>query len=517
MTLFHYDFLDAYSIYGKSNPEKAEDISVLASILVQEWDGGYLLENAHILRMASSILDEILEKLLQDQDCINGINAIRSALFCLDSKRSEPQKILGNGVLTINAEKREYLQHFETSRHLIASDEWFKDTYGYDLDEICGFADQVVKKEDVPQIVREFDSHLHDRPEGLCRSDDAGDTLRSKKNRLDPRKNWWKKYHDFVKTLKRLLPEYEKNEDYRELVYKAENISYACDRLGRYDSDMDRITLYLYPIMKWAYKMGVSFTCVMQSVCDHELFHYYHFHFMKANTGSPNAWLPGDGDDSKKVNAIREGLADYFAYTMAEARYLYFLDDNSEGWRKIMKSYERKWAGHDFPLFPYAAADVFREEEDKSGRFPANKRKLRWLEFLNLTWTDPKAPAFRVLLESLKDDSQNHWKNAWEAMLHIDEEIKRMEPRAGKTIHGRMMNFTFELCHIQPGETVEFIEDPTVHAVVCDARHVIYKNKKYTLSGLARALKNNTPDPLRGPTFFTYKGVLLSELRKRFE
>ena len=441
----------------------------------------------------------------------------RSALFGPDSRRSESQKILGNGVLTINGEKREYLQHFETSRHLIASDEWFKDTYGYELDEICDFADHVAKKEDVPQIVREFDSHLHDRPEGLRRSDDAGDILRSKKNRLDPRKNWWKKYHDFVKTLNRLLPEYEKNEDYRELVHKAENISYTCDRLGRYDSDMDRITLYLYPILKWAYKMGVCFTCVMQSVCDHELFHYYHFHFMKASTGTSNAWYPGDDDDSHIVNSIKEGLADYFAYTRAETRYLYLRDENSEGWKKIMKFYERKWSGHDSPLFPYAAADVFRQEENNSGRFPANKRKLRESEFLHLTWTDPKAPAFQALLESLKDESQNHWKNAWEAMLHIDEENKKMNPPAGKTIHGRMLNFTFELCHIQPGETVEYIEDPTISAVVCDARHVMYKNKKYTLSGLARALHNNAPDSFRGPTFFTYKGVLLSDLRKRFE
>lgn len=475
MALFHYDFLEAYRTFGQLDSKKAAAIMTLAVNLVNRWDGGWLQNNDHIFRLASIILDEMLEKLPQDQDCSQGMNEIRRALFGPDSEKSEYRGKLRNGALPMNEDKWVYLQRFQTSLHLIASDEWYKDTYGYDLDSISHFADRVAEKESMPPVVREFVSHLHDRPEDLRRSDDPGDTIKTKKDRLDPRKNWWKQYHDLVKTIKGLVPEYKENEDYMELVNKAENIFYTCDRLGRYDPDMDRITLYLYPIMRWASDMSVSLLCAMQSVCDHELFCYYHFHFMAANMGSRTAWRPGYDDDNSKVNSVIEGLADYFAYTMAQTRYLYPRDEYSDGWKKIMKSYERKWSSHDFPLFPCAAADIFWVEENYSGRFPANKRKFEESDFLHLTWTDPKAPAFRVLLESLKEDPQNHWKNAWDAMLRIHEENKKLTPSAGKIIHGRKLNFTFDLCHIQPGETVEYIEDPTISAVVCDARHVMYK------------------------------------------
>ena len=76
--------------------------------------------------------------------------------------------------------------------------------------------------------------------------------------------------------------------------------------------------------------------------------------------------------------------------------------------------------------------------------------------------------------------------------------------------------FTFDLVGIPIGSKLHFKEDNTKICTVVDAKnHVMYENKKYTLSGLALKFKGGTA--WQGPAYFTYNGKLLTDIRKELE
>lgn len=67
------------------------------------------------------------------------------------------------------------------------------------------------------------------------------------------------------------------------------------------------------------------------------------------------------------------------------------------------------------------------------------------------------------------------------------------------------------MCNIQPGEEVEYVNDPSIKAVVVDDRHIEYKGQTTSLSALAGSLLNVSS--VQGPLYFTYNGKLLTDLR----
>ena len=81
---------------------------------------------------------------------------------------------------------------------------------------------------------------------------------------------------------------------------------------------------------------------------------------------------------------------------------------------------------------------------------------------------------------------------------------------------GRVPPFQFSQCRIEAGEQIVYADDPSVTCTVYDDKHVLYNNEIYSLSALAQELRN-TSAMLQGPRYFTYRGELLSELRKRLE
>lgn len=76
--------------------------------------------------------------------------------------------------------------------------------------------------------------------------------------------------------------------------------------------------------------------------------------------------------------------------------------------------------------------------------------------------------------------------------------------------------FRFSMCGIKPGEKVAFVKDASKQAEVVDDRHVRYGKETMSLSMLAKQL-TGLKHELQGPIYFTYKGELLDDLRKRLE
>lgn len=78
-------------------------------------------------------------------------------------------------------------------------------------------------------------------------------------------------------------------------------------------------------------------------------------------------------------------------------------------------------------------------------------------------------------------------------------------------IQPRRSRFTFTACGIEPGETVEFVENPHITAKVADDKHVIYDGKRMSLTALAKQLKGTT-NSLAGPKYFSYNGTILDSM-----
>lgn len=76
--------------------------------------------------------------------------------------------------------------------------------------------------------------------------------------------------------------------------------------------------------------------------------------------------------------------------------------------------------------------------------------------------------------------------------------------------------FRFSQCNIPIGSEVEFIENPTIKAIVLDDRHITYNGQTTSLSALARDLKQ-FDHPVQGTLWFSYKGEKLADLRFRLE
>ena len=80
----------------------------------------------------------------------------------------------------------------------------------------------------------------------------------------------------------------------------------------------------------------------------------------------------------------------------------------------------------------------------------------------------------------------------------------------------RLSPFAFSKCNIQIGEKVYSKEFPDIECEVYDDKHVLYEEKVYSLSTLARDLLHRKHRPA-GPRHFTYKGKVLSDLRDEVE
>lgn len=94
----------------------------------------------------------------------------------------------------------------------------------------------------------------------------------------------------------------------------------------------------------------------------------------------------------------------------------------------------------------------------------------------------------------------------------LEEEQRAEEARE----NARRGKFHFSEVGIKPGEEVVFVEDDSIRPIVVDDRHVRFEKQVTSLSALAKQLKQ-TPYPLQGTVWFTYKGIKLANLRYQME
>lgn len=99
-----------------------------------------------------------------------------------------------------------------------------------------------------------------------------------------------------------------------------------------------------------------------------------------------------------------------------------------------------------------------------------------------------------------------------QAEAKVQRKLRAQKPAEGD----RRGPFQFSMCGIKPGEKVAFVRDASKQAEVVDDRHVRYGKETTSLSMLAKQL-TGLKHELQGPIYFTYKGELLDDLRKRLE
>ena len=104
-------------------------------------------------------------------------------------------------------------------------------------------------------------------------------------------------------------------------------------------------------------------------------------------------------------------------------------------------------------------------------------------------------------------------------LVAMDEEQKQAEETAQEIDaehKERLAPFRFSLCNIQPGEVIEYCNNPEIRCTVVDDKQVEYQGQKYSLSALAQLLSGSKWS-VAGPRYFKYKGEWLNDIRHRLE
>ena len=106
------------------------------------------------------------------------------------------------------------------------------------------------------------------------------------------------------------------------------------------------------------------------------------------------------------------------------------------------------------------------------------------------------------------------------------DRLKRMKPEGHEVLDEQLAKeiseesrrgpFKFSMCGIRPGEKVQFIDDPSIEAIVVDDRHIEYNGETTSLSALAKELKG-FGHVTQGPKWFMYNGEVLKDMRRRLE
>ena len=104
--------------------------------------------------------------------------------------------------------------------------------------------------------------------------------------------------------------------------------------------------------------------------------------------------------------------------------------------------------------------------------------------------------------------------------------LKRMKPEGHEILDIQVAEemresakrgpFRFSEVGIPFGSEIVYVDDPRIVAIVEDDRHIKYQDIITSMSALARQLKGFN-HPTQGTLWFSYKGEILDDLRKRLE
>ncbi len=106
------------------------------------------------------------------------------------------------------------------------------------------------------------------------------------------------------------------------------------------------------------------------------------------------------------------------------------------------------------------------------------------------------------------------------------DKLKRMSPEGHEVLNeltagnGKKSThkppFKFSEFGIPVGATIVYFKDSSVVATVVDDSHIEYQGRTTAMSSLAQKLLGYK-NAVQGPKYFTYKGTLLTEIRKQAE
>ncbi len=88
--------------------------------------------------------------------------------------------------------------------------------------------------------------------------------------------------------------------------------------------------------------------------------------------------------------------------------------------------------------------------------------------------------------------------------------------KSGRKPRNLAAPFSFQKCGIPEGSEIVLLDHPEFVATVKNDRQIEYQGRLYSLSGLAQELLQLSY-AIRGPAFWTYRGKVLSELRRERE
>lgn len=95
---------------------------------------------------------------------------------------------------------------------------------------------------------------------------------------------------------------------------------------------------------------------------------------------------------------------------------------------------------------------------------------------------------------------------------HEVEDIKKAEEAEKESHRGP---FTFSSIGIKPGETIVFIPNPSITAIVVDDKHIQMGDTVTSLSGAAKNILNKKT--LAGPLYWSYNVKILNDIRREME
>jgi hypothetical protein len=132
-------------------------------------------------------------------------------------------------------------------------------------------------------------------------------------------------------------------------------------------------------------------------------------------------------------------------------------------------------------------------------------------EFFNI----PPDKAYEILF-----DIKELLGNEAEVELFGDNIDVKIESFSGTKTRGELFNFYKK--GLKDGDTVVFVADSNITAIVASSRQVLFEGKLWYLSSLARELferrgEGNDSGAYQGPAYFQYQGVKLSELNNVIE
>ena len=97
----------------------------------------------------------------------------------------------------------------------------------------------------------------------------------------------------------------------------------------------------------------------------------------------------------------------------------------------------------------------------------------------------------------------------------INSNTTNKKQKNSETNRTKKSRWTFDMYGINIGEELVYIDDDKIRPIVISKNKIEWNNKIYSLSSLAKELRNS--NSLQGPLFFTYKGKLLIDIRKEKE